>query len=247
MSERTADHLDPDIAELLRKAEPYPDAPRHVQMRVRGALMQRMAAAGTTSGDDHDVATPPSEPPIGLLALASKPIRTLAATFALGAAAGAGLHAGLSPAKERVVIVERPAEAPTRAVSSGDIATVGSAPIAPPAALTAEPSATASRRAPAERDAAPSISNLGPEQALLDVARSALARGRADEALTPLDQHARRYPKGVLVEEREALAVNTLVTLGRYDEARERSARFLRRYPKSLLRPSVEAAVDAIP
>ena len=55
------------------------------------------------------------------------------------------------------------------------------------------------------------------------------------------------FPGGVLVEEREALAVNALVALTRYDEARERADSFLRHYPNSLLRASVQSALAAIP
>ena len=90
------------------------------------------------------------------------------------------------------------------------------------------------------------MSNLDAEQKLLDAARNALTRGLAEAALGPIDRHARQYPKGILAEEREALAVNVLVTLGRHDEARDRGARFLRRYPDSLLRNSVEAAIATI-
>ena len=266
MSERSTGGLDAEIAALLRSAEPYPEAPREVQVRVRGALMQRIAAAGTTTSADRDVAASPhaaSDPAPGtrLLSLAAKPVATLATTFAIGMAAGAGVYAGLRPAKERIVVVEGPRAAsahehsPNKAareerphdVAPNEIAPVASAPVRVPPAPASEPSAARRPTAPAEKSPSVSVSNLGLEQALLDVARAALARGRADEALDPLDRHVQRYPKGVLTEEREALAVNVLVTLGRYDEARERSARFLRRYPGSLLRPSVEAALDAIP
>jgi outer membrane protein assembly factor BamD (BamD/ComL family) len=86
---------------------------------------------------------------------------------------------------------------------------------------------------------------LGAEQALLDAARTALAQGHAADALSPLEAHARRFPRGLLAEEREALSVNALVTVGRNDEARRRGTRFLQRYPSSLLRPTVEAAIGA--
>ena len=260
MNDRNGDRLDPEMAELLRQAEPYPEAPTDVQLRVHGALMERIAiaAAGNMAeGGAHESAVAPSPAPsTALLSLTTKPILTLAATFAVGASMGAGLHAVLQPPRERVVYVERAAA--TTAPSSStprDIGAPRQTPAETPAVPTSEsaPAATGddvarARRTPAPpREAAPSISDLGAEQALLDVARAALARGRADEALGPLDRHARQFPKGLLAEEREALAVNVLVTLSRYDEARERSARFLRRYPKSLLRASVEAAVEAIP
>jgi hypothetical protein len=262
MSEKGLERLDPDLAALLRRAEPYPDGPRDAQRRVHSALLQRIAMAdalGTPQDGTHasGVAPAPRATP-GLLSLGTKPILTLVTTFALGASMGAGLHAALRPPRERVIFVERSAVATTPSSSRpNDVAAPAqTAPEVPASAAIVPPSAHdgdgdgvagAHRGTPPSRDGSRSSSNLGAEQALLDVARAALARGRADEALSPLDRHARQYPRGMLAEEREALAVNVLVTLGLYDQARERSARFLARYPGSLLRASVEAAVEAIP
>src|SRR5688500_7591231 len=49
-----ADRLDPDIADLLRAAEPYPEAPPNVQARVEQALAMRIAdvLAGSTEGSE---------------------------------------------------------------------------------------------------------------------------------------------------------------------------------------------------
>jgi hypothetical protein len=47
---------------------------------------------------------------------------------------------------------------------------------------------------------------LAAELALLQRARVALRDGRPDEALALLDQHARQYPEGQLVDERRVLA-----------------------------------------
>jgi TolA-binding protein len=242
-----ADRLDADVAELLRAAAPYPDAPVDVRARVEKALAMRIAetlASASTEGSNAGTAdaTPKST---GLASLAAKPMRTIAATFLVGVAAGAGLHAAIRAPRERVIYVEKatpwpqatvPVENPGNPAPEGTLAPTVEAP-----QPIRRPSA-----APA-KSAGPEASDLGPEQALLDVARRALGEGRSAEALVPLDRHARRYPKGILAEEREALAINVLVTLRRYDEARVRSARFLRQYPDSLLRTSVEAAVAAIP
>jgi hypothetical protein len=43
-------------------------------------------------------------------------------------------------------------------------------------------------------------------------------------ALTKLDEHGRRFPRGYLDEEREALAIQALVNVQRYDDARARAA-----------------------
>jgi hypothetical protein len=84
---------------------------------------------------------------------------------------------------------------------------------------------------------------LAAERALLDVARTGVARGQSAAAL---DRHARRFPRGRLTEERDSLRVQCLVQLGRADDARREAAQFHRRHPNSLLGPAVDAAVRAI-
>lgn len=74
-----------------------------------------------------------------------------------------------------------------------------------------------------------------------------MAAGEAEGALLVLNQHARSYPRGLLSEEREAMAVNALVTLGRAPEARRRGQAFNQRYPSSIVRRSVEAALANLP
>jgi hypothetical protein len=81
---------------------------------------------------------------------------------------------------------------------------------------------------------------------LLDKARRALGAGRSEDVLQAIGEHELQFPRGALVEEREALAVNALVLSHRPDEARDRADRFIRRFPASMLRPSVEAAIAAI-
>ncbi len=89
--------------------------------------------------------------------------------------------------------------------------------------------------------------DLGAERHLIELAHAPLARGRADEALIALERHARRFPKGRLVEERESMRIATLVVLGRNDEAKRLAARFQARYPTSLFAPIVQQALQSIP
>jgi hypothetical protein len=112
------------------------------------------------------------------------------------------------------------------------------------AALHLAGSATARGNASAE---APSSRGLAAERALLDVARSALARGEAGEALVATERHAHEYPDGALVEEREAIAIKALVALGRMDEARSRARVHEQRFPNGLTVRAVKAAVGEAP
>jgi hypothetical protein len=89
--------------------------------------------------------------------------------------------------------------------------------------------------------------DLGAERSLLDRARAAFARDDYGASLAALGSHARRFPRGRLEEEREALTVKALVGAGQYDEARTRGARFRKRFSQSFLLPAVEEALRAIP
>ncbi len=62
-----------------------------------------------------------------------------------------------------------------------------------------------------------------------------------DTALATLLEHARRFPRGWLTEEREALRVRSLAGAGRTDEARTAAADFGARFPHSVLGRSLES------
>jgi hypothetical protein len=77
---------------------------------------------------------------------------------------------------------------------------------------------------------------------LLRAARQALAE-RPARALELTDEHARRFARGMLSQEREAIAVDALVQLGREGQARTRAQAFLGAYPSSPYRSRVERAL----
>jgi outer membrane protein assembly factor BamD (BamD/ComL family) len=82
---------------------------------------------------------------------------------------------------------------------------------------------------------------------LLDRARSHLLHGHSAAALASIGEHARRFPRGALSEERDALRVEALVAAARYGEARASAARFHAAYPGSLLTPAVDSALRENP
>lgn len=241
------DDLETDVRELLDLAAPGIEPP--IQARQRIAARLAVGIAAPALGDNN-----PSLTERGLL---SGPLTSSAAgvtrwsshavvaAFLTGTMTGAGGYALLqhstlrraAPAPVSTQQVEAPS-APEQPVGlepfTADARSVSSVlPSAPPR--------------PGAGRGTPRAAGLDAERTLLDVARRALAEGRGENALRPIAEHARRFPQGVLAEEREALAVNALVASARYPEARERAAEFLRRFPNSLLRSSVEAAIDAIP
>jgi len=66
----------------------------------------------------------------------------------------------------------------------------------------------------------------------LNGAQDAL-RSNPSEALAKANEHRRRYPDGLLAQEREVIAVEALEKLGRGAEADQRANAFVKRYPGS--------------
>ena len=161
----------------------------------------------------------------------------LAMTFAAGATAGVVVgetHARFAapapivvpapPAIPKPSAFGQSASVDPPAISIGSLPSVPSAP--PPVTL-----------------APPPVSTLAAEQSLIETARSALARGRADDALRATSEHEKQFPRGRLAEERELLAIQALVQAGRTSDAEARAKRFHAAYPSSLYGSAVDALV----
>ncbi len=76
------------------------------------------------------------------------------------------------------------------------------------------------------------------ESELLMRAQKALASGDATLALSLTQRHT-RFPRAVMGQERERIAIEALIRLGRQQEARARARRFAKSYPKSGYLPRV--------
>ena len=85
-------------------------------------------------------------------------------------------------------------------------------------------------------------STLEAEATLLRQGVTALHAGQPAQALGFLDEHARRFPRSVLSEERSAERIFALCDLGRLDEARAARDGFLATYKGSPLASRVEAS-----
>jgi hypothetical protein len=159
--------------------------------------------------------------PAGAVAKASL-AKISAVVVALGVAGG-GLY-----------LATRPAPSPTKAPVSMP---AKAAPVQPapnddaPASVPATPEPpSVEKRAPA---AVRSADNLAQEVAILSRAGAELHAGRPAAALTALDDHQRKFPSGVLVQERSAARVQALCALGRTKEARTAFERLARTSPSS--------------
>ena len=180
--------------------------------------------------------------------LTSKGAMILAAIAALGGAvAGASLHAVLAPTpevRERTVerIVEVRVEVPVEIhPDAGAVTDAGAPPLHEPSALIEAPR---SPDAPSSEEVRSGPDrDLARETRIVERARTALSHGDARAALEALREHASQFPRGALVEQREALAVTALVRAGEREAAEERATRFRARYPRSAFTPAIDAAL----
>jgi hypothetical protein len=124
--------------------------------------------------------------------------------------------------EEPVAPVAPPEPAPAESVPAPEV--VGSSPVAPAPTVSHE-------RAPSESD-------------LVGQAQAALS-GNPARALSLCEQHRRLYPRGVLVQEREVLAIEALQRLGRRSQAVARGERFLKAFPGSAHKSKIAAIVGA--
>jgi hypothetical protein len=85
------------------------------------------------------------------------------------------------------------------------------------------------------------------ELAILQRARAAVASARFSAALESIAEHQRRFPNGLLQEEREALRVKALAGLGETDAARSAARRFREKFPNSVLSPRLETGTPKAP
>ena len=235
MSEAARALLD---AERLR---PEPSAARLEQIASRldvsfGALEQLAPGPGAPSG--HALRVP------------GRRWGLVAASFAAGAFVGVAatrlLFAPSPPASREAPEIEVPAPKPPEELRSPVPESARAeipAPKAPPVARQLPPvAAPRAVAADADRD-----HELARERALLEIARSALGRDKAGDALEAIEQHAGRYPRGVLSEERESLRIQALVSAGRTEESRAAAAAFQDRFPRSILWPAIRAALEREP
>jgi len=80
-----------------------------------------------------------------------------------------------------------------------------------------------------------SSNNVESESELMRRAHSAYAERNFGTALRLVSEHAKKYPRGVLAEEREALRVRSLAAAGQTADARRAAAAFAQRFPRSVL------------
>ncbi|MCL2724492.1 MAG: hypothetical protein FWD69_08655 [Polyangiaceae bacterium] len=251
MIEDSQDPFPPELTALLelecRSHPPDPKLKAEVFDRVETAI----ALAGSAGGGGGP-AVPDATPhamkamKVGVSVGAKKLIGVGLAALAVGGAAGSASTAVLLQRSENPVATpvlaasHPPPSAPIIEIAASAPSTGGSSvtalpPPVPVASRTTAPASSAAR------------GDLAKERELLDVARAALARGRPADAIAAANEHARRWPRGYLEEEREVVLIQALAAAGKHQEVAAKAARFRRTFPASMLMPAVDAALDGSP
>ena len=220
--------LPSDPLHLLRESAdvaPTEGAESRVALRLAS-----LAAAGPLASSVSAL-KPTGRPSWG--ALGRRFLRWSVTPLGIGIAIGAGGQALLAGPPQR----PRPSRP---AVQAPPLASAAPVVIEEPAPPLADAPAT-----PAQASAQAPRSTLVDERVLLDRARRQLASAEPARALVFLEQHAQRFARGELTEEREAMRINVLVQLGRKDEAKAGGEAFAARFPNSIMGASVRSALKA--
>lgn len=110
-------------------------------------------------------------------------------------------------------------------------------PALPPESALA-PAASAPRLVARARSSAASTDS---ESELMRRAHAAYAERNFGSALRLVGEHAKKFPRGVLSEEREALRVRSLAAAGQTADARRAAIAFAQRFPRSVLLARIQA------
>jgi hypothetical protein len=183
---------------------------------------------------------------LGAVVVAGTLWLTLAATEHPPAPETAGATTGATAATGAAVAAAdvSPAALPELRPSAPDVPPASALPTARPAAPAASARAAASASSPS-----PNAATASDAKVEMDLLRKAQTELTTDPkgALATCDEHARRFPRGALAQERDVLAIDALVQLGRKTEAASRAAQFVARYPGSAYRARIEAIAAGAP
>lgn len=224
-----------DALALLRDAESF-DPPGGAEDRVLERLRSELPPV-LPAPKPASPSPAPTPRPLHL----GGPLSIL--TLLIGIGIGWVLHAQLGEPRVELRTVE--VEVPARPEPKVEAPPPPPPPIEPVAPVK-KPRVVVTPPAPV-KDTSASDLDLARERELIEQARNALVRGEVKAANDALAQHAARFPKGRLAEERDSLWVQSLIRAGDFALARTRAAAFRANYPNSLLLPAVEAALKTIP
>jgi hypothetical protein len=251
-----------DSRELVDAARAGDDPSPEDRARIRQRLLQLGVGAAVTTAASATAAASAATSAAAKGTMASG---TLVLKWVLAVAVVGGM--GAAGAKGIAAYRARQAETVQPQVASRGMAPARAAPL-PAAPLVTIPETTPELTAPevtpasdpvaiakparAPVNAVPVVAPMQPstraesttelESRLLSDAEARRHAGDASGALALLDEHARRFPNGVLAEERAAERVFALCDLGRVVEATAEARQFLAERPRSIYAKPVRAS-----
>ena len=196
--------------------------------RVFQALLPRLGPGAGTEGINA-----PSPAPAAAKGMVVKISTVLVGLGIAGAGLFLALRTESPPARPAATAPVGPppaAPAATTPVTSPAVPPARVEPVPASAPSSSPQAGSGEKLAPAAPRPADSLAE---EVAILSQASSELHAGRPASALKTLDQHRRRFPRGVLGQERTAARVQALCALGRMKEAQAEIARLARSSPNS--------------
>lgn len=212
-----------ELRSLLRAGKS--EVPNDAQMLALAAKLGALGGLGGAGAAGAGGAGAKGAAGAGAAIKAGLAVKVIGAVALIGVAGGGAVMVSRQSAQTVVAPVGIVASA-AQVASAAPITSASEAPVA-----SAAPSASAAPIASATTASRP-VESPEAEVKLLERAQDAL-RTSPDEALALSADHAKRFPSGMLVQEREVIAVEALVKTGRRDEARARADRFKTRFPGS--------------
>jgi hypothetical protein len=233
---RARSDLEPELEALLKPCK----IQRQVPSELRARVLTR--ARAVVAGEAVPPVTAPDQP-LPKKARAGRRRRLVQVAVAASVAMVAGAVGAVAALYVgRALTPEVPARQSASAARKLPSTNVG-VPATDP--LTAETESPAAARPTRPAHAGAKEDRFTAELALLQRAHAAYTGRDFSAALTVIAEHAHRFPKGPLAEQREALRVRSLAGAGRADEARRAAAAFAIRFPRSVLLPRVAEGVES--
>ncbi len=224
---------DPELAALLEQGRLHRRVPASVRARVL-ARAREIASSPAGSVEPRTEAVP-SSPTRGGRRW-QIPFAATVALIAGGAIASTAVLAHRFGSLHSAVLAE---SAAVRPPPPPPTVSAPSLPLDTQPSLVRTPSHSARPANPRESYAA--------ELQLLNRSQAAFATGNLSGALMLLAEHARRFPRGRLAEEREAVRIRSLAGLGLTLKAQRAATIFANRFPRSALLPRVREWVASAP
>jgi hypothetical protein len=227
----------------LRAANGTPDAVHALEQRL-------LAKLGANALDGVSApATPTSQTALRVLAGTVLTLAGLAALYGLPSA-----QSRHSEPRHEPAVSSPPAGVETRAAALPTPAAAESVPVLPPPAaapightLPAHHRLPPREAAVPESIARPVLQDAKGELELLQRAQAALRRHDTGKALELVEQHAHDYPQGVFAQEREVLAVQTLLKKQLRPEAIARAEQFIGRFGDSAYAFRMRSLIEQTP